>query len=302
MVLLLAPGASGRVLADTWSGTWSTEWGALTLAQSGSRVEGTYEHDQGHIVGTTSGGKFKGRWDELPTRKGPNDAGAVEFSAAGNGKSFTGRWNYDGSPTSWHTDWNGRCIGGRCLQNTTVPTGGGGTTTPGGSVGSLPPPTATATGAVLVGGKPFTSGTIPYNSTVDVTNGRLVLQIPAGRLTVSGRGVSASFKLLRGLDGKNAIVELRLTKGDFSACPKRKTSGSARATAKTVRQLWGDGKGKFRTRGRYAAATVRGTLWLTADRCDGTYVKVNRGVVAVSDLGKRKQVTVRAGRSYLAAR
>ena len=30
------------------------------------------------------------------------------------------------------------------------------------------------------------------------------------------------------------------------------------------RKLWGDGKGKFRTKGRYAAATVRGTRWLVA--------------------------------------
>ena len=62
----------------------------------------------------------------------------------------------------------------------------------------------------------------------------------------------------------------------------------------------GDGKGRFRTRGRYASATVRGTKWLTADRCDGTNVKVARGVVQVADFPQRRQVTVRAGRSYLA--
>jgi hypothetical protein len=43
--------------------------------------------------------------------------------------------------------------------------------------------------------------------------------------------------------------------------------------------LWGSGKGQFRTKGRYAAATVRGTIWLTADRCDGTFVRVRRGVI-----------------------
>ena len=67
-----------------------------------------------------------------------------------------------------------------------------------------------------------------------------------------------------------------------------------------IRQLWGNGSGHFRTKGRYAAATVRGTNWLTADRCDGTQVKVRRGVVAVLDIPLRKTVTVRAGKSYLA--
>ena len=68
-----------------------------------------------------------------------------------------------------------------------------------------------------------------------------------------------------------------------------------------MRQLWGDGKGKFRTKGRYASATVRGTRWLTADRCDGTQrARSTRGVIAGADVPKRRKVTVRAGRSYLA--
>jgi hypothetical protein len=182
------------------------------------------------------------------------------------------------------------------------PGGGGGTTTTTGGGGRATPPTGTATGTVLVNGRPFTGGAIPYNSIVDVTNGRLKLTADTGTLTVFGAGVSAVFKLLRGTDQKKPIVEMRLAKGDFSVCPKRKKS-SARTTAaanSTVRQLWGQGKGSFRTRGRYAAATVRGTYWLTRDRCDGTFVKVNQGVIQVNDLPKRTQVTVRAPRSYLA--
>jgi hypothetical protein len=59
-------------------------------------------------------------------------------------------------------------------------------------------------------------------------------------------------------------------------------------------------KGKFRTSGRYAAATVRGTAWDMIDRCNGTLTVVHRGVVSVHDLRLRKTVTVRAGHSYLA--
>jgi hypothetical protein len=67
-----------------------------------------------------------------------------------------------------------------------------------------------------------------------------------------------------------------------------------------IRELWGDGKGRFQTRGLYAAATVRGTTWRTQDRCDGTLVVVTKGVVAVRDLRLRRTVLVRAGQRYLA--
>ena len=175
------------------------------------------------------------------------------------------------------------------------------TTTTTGSGGAATPPTGTATGTVLVNGAPFTTGTIPFGATVDVTKGTLALVTSTGRVKLnSSGGISAVFKLLRGVDKKKPIVELRLVKGDFSVCPKRKPSSVARTAATTVRQLWGDGKGSFRTRGRYAAATVRGTKWLTADRCDGTQVRVVRGIIQVADLPKRTQITVRAGASYLA--
>ena len=69
---------------------------------------------------------------------------------------------------------------------------------------------------------------------------------------------------------------------------------------KPVRRLWGNGKGRFQTRGRYSSATVRGTKWLVMDRCDGTLTRVVRGIVRVRDFRARKNVNVRAGRSYLA--
>jgi hypothetical protein len=67
-----------------------------------------------------------------------------------------------------------------------------------------------------------------------------------------------------------------------------------------VRRLWGSGRGRFTTRGRYSSATVRGTKWLTQDQCNGTLTRVVRGVVRVVDFRRHKTVNVRAGRSYLA--
>jgi hypothetical protein len=185
--------------------------------------------------------------------------------------------------------------------------GGGGTTTTTTTTTTTPaagpasPPTATTTGTVTVDGAPFTTGTIPFNATVDVTRGRIVLTSSVGTLTVTGAGgVTAAFRLLRGTARGKPVVELRLVKGDFGACRKPRSARPGAAAAKIVRQVWGDGKGSFRTRGRYASATVLGTRWLTSDRCDGTNVKVARGVIQVADFAQRRQVTVRAGRSYLA--
>jgi hypothetical protein len=70
-----------------------------------------------------------------------------------------------------------------------------------------------------------------------------------------------------------------------------------------VRRLWGrDSGGRFRTYGRHSHATVRGTRWLTEDRCGGTLTRVTEGAVVVRDLARRRSVVVRAGHSYLATR
>jgi hypothetical protein len=87
----------------------------------------------------------------------------------------------------------------------------------------------------------------------------------------------------------NALMTLRMDGGSFRACGRSSLS-----------TLGGNGKGRFQTRGRYSSATVRGTKWLVEDRCNGTLTRVLSGVVRVRDFRARKNVNVRAGRSYLA--
>ena len=67
--------------AVSWTGTWSTDFGTMLLVQSGSRVTGSYTHDQGRLDGALSstGRVFTGTWTEAPTRAGPIDAGTFEF-------------------------------------------------------------------------------------------------------------------------------------------------------------------------------------------------------------------------------
>jgi len=139
---------------------------------------------------------------------------------------------------------------------------------------------------------------IPVGSTVDATQGRVRLTSAADK---TGKTQAADFYrgafVIKQSKG-SAVTELKLDGGKFSSCPK---AGKASASAKKrVRRLFGSGKGSFRTRGRHAAATVRGTTWVTEDFCDGTRVKVTSGTVTVRDLVKKKNFRVKKGKSYFA--
>ena len=73
------------------------------------------------------------------------------------------------------------------------------------------------------------------------------------------------------------------------------------ARKKQGRRLWGrDHGGRFRTHGRNSHATVRGTRWLVADSCKGTYTRVSRGSVVVRDTVRKKRIVLKAGEHYLA--
>jgi hypothetical protein len=75
---------------------------------------------------------------------------------------------------------------------------------------------------------------------------------------------------------------------------------AAAASTKVLQALLASANGKFRTRGRYSAATVRGTAWGERDRCDGSLTVVRRGAVSVRDFVRHKTLTIRAGHTYLA--
>jgi hypothetical protein len=99
---------------------------------------------------------------------------------------------------------------------------------------------------------------------------------------------------------KALITVLTLVGPDPSGCGRKKAKPLIAAAAKPGRRLWGKGKGRFRTRGAHSAATVRGTNWLTEERCNGTFTQVAEGIVSVDDLTLKKTVSVKAVHSYLA--
>jgi hypothetical protein len=88
----------------------------------------------------------------------------------------------------------------------------------------------------------------------------------------------------------------------YATCKAHKTidATTAALSSKTLQLLHASAHGKFATRGRYSAATVRGTKWTIADRCDGTLTHDITDSVAVSDFVRHKTIVLHAGQSYLA--
>jgi hypothetical protein len=135
---------------------------------------------------------------------------------------------------------------------------------------------------------------IPVGSSIDTRKGRVRITAAQGKGKTSAADFYDGLFKLTQTKGSKPLTTLTLT--ERLSCPRK----AAHAAKKKSRKLWGDGKGRFRTRGHYSSATVRGTHWLTQDRCGSTLTRVARGVVTVRDLVKHKTVRVRAGKRYTA--
>ena len=162
---------------------------------------------------------------------------------------------------------------------------------------------APLTGSVSVkqpGSKHFTQVktimALRYGAVVQATGGNLqVIAAKPGSGFESGEFYDGGFNLTQGHDG---IVQAALT-GRPNSCPTTPISLAHDAAGKTFK-LWGHVKGKYRTRGHYGSASVQGTIWLTEERCDGTFFHVVEGVLRIRDFTLHKTVILRAGHSYLA--
>jgi thrombospondin type 3 repeat protein len=174
------------------------------------------------------------------------------------------------------------------------------------------PPGATATGRARASQKGLTFvpleqvTEIPVGSFLNTRRGTvgLTAAVDTAGKTQSGMFSRGLFQVLQSRRrSARGLTELRLKGSSFRGCRRAQAGGSATAaqlSRRTIRRLRANARGRFRTGGRNSSATVRGTIWEVADRCDGTLTKVRRGRVAVRDFRRKKTVIVRAGKSYLA--
>ena len=154
------------------------------------------------------------------------------------------------------------------------------------------------------GGRVVTLGDdveVPVGSAVDATRGVVKVIVesdPTGTLQ-SADAWGGAFIATQGR-GSAPLTVFKLA-GVLKASRSRAgKAGVARASARARRKLWVKGKGRFSSRGRRASAIVRGTEWLVEETTAGTRVSVRTGVVRVRDFVLKRNLLLRAGRSYLA--
>lgn len=137
---------------------------------------------------------------------------------------------------------------------------------------------------------------VPVGSVVDTSRGRVVLSSVRSRRggVQQGRFSDGVFQV-RQRRADRYFTELVL-RGNYGPC----ATGSAVSSRAKRRRLWGNAKGRFKTRGRYSSGAVRGTRWLVQDSCDGTLTVVRRGRVAVRDFVRGRMTLIEAGERYLA--
>jgi hypothetical protein len=154
---------------------------------------------------------------------------------------------------------------------------------------------------------------IPIGSEVNSLHGSLKLVTATAKqhTTQTGTLGGGIFKVAQATRGKSkSLVTLSLVEAAFkgapsySRCQRKAKAGDASATAinsRVLQLLRATAHGRFSTRGRYSAATVRGTIWTVADRCDGTLTHDITDSVSVTDFVRHKTVILHAGQSYLAS-
>ena len=167
----------------------------------------------------------------------------------------------------------------------------GGTPVAGRSVGARP-----VSGTVLVR-VPGSSTFVPLDASVIKNGAEVDARKGVVEITRADGGVAKFYDGIFKLSQTDGITTLTLS--EKLDCSKRARAAAAKPK---TRKLWGDGKGKFRTKGQYSAATIRGTRWLVTDTCATTVTRVAQGSVSVHDDVAKKTVVVRAGKRYVARR
>ncbi|HMI71449.1 MAG TPA: hypothetical protein VK510_15745 [Solirubrobacteraceae bacterium] len=166
---------------------------------------------------------------------------------------------------------------------------------------------APATGTVLVRA-PGATSSIPLSGQASIRVGA-ILDTRRGTVDLTtalpgGRTQSATFhgglvQIRQPVSGRG-MTELVL-RGAKPSCKRGRARAAATSSRRPPRKLWAsDHHGRFRTRGSNAVATVRGTSWYMADRCDGTYTRVGHGSVSVREVRSGRTVVLHAGQSHLA--
>jgi hypothetical protein len=267
------------------SASASDDWSATTIS---------WDFGDGKIA-------FGGATSHTYTAEGTYTVTGYAMDAAGNIASFTHAVSVLDVPTRG-VDFNASAVSGTVFVS--LPRNA-----PAGRVLARP---AVARGAAAIkppkGYRPFRrlrmDDNIPVGSILDATKGTSRVKMAtnaSGTKTQGGKFSGGVFKTKQSR-GSSLTTAVMMGGGNFRRdCRKFGFLAKVHAARKRPRRrLFGNVKGRFRTRGRHSTATVRGTEYVVKDECKGTTTRVLKGSVKVRDEVKHRTRIVRAGHSYLA--
>ena len=145
---------------------------------------------------------------------------------------------------------------------------------------------------------------IPVGSGVDVARGRALLLTASDTSgnTQSGVFDGGAFVVTQE-SAAPGLTDLSLVGGRANPCAQGaatplRAGPRLNLSSRVIRRVRGHAHGRFRTRGTYSAATVRGTVWETEDTCDGTSTTSINGTVDTAT-GDGQAFTLNPGQSAI---
>ena len=278
-------------------GTWSccSSGGAaaqsFVISSGTGSIEGVAEGAEGSVFATISG-SLTGNQVQIVTTYNQFDSGYVatfDGTVAAGGNEMSGTWeSNEGQSGTW-----------------TATRLGEGSPSYGQEVEA-----ETVSGKVLIkpkGARQFQllngEEQIPIGSTVDTDKGRMQLTTATGPNEAKAQTAEfydGTFTVLQPAKGP-PTTELDLEGLQPSACHRGHSAARRVSRSKASHNsLWGNGHGDYMTKGHAGSATVRGTIWLTEERCDGTFFEAKRDTVVVRDFTRHRTVILHMGQHYLA--
>jgi sugar lactone lactonase YvrE len=147
---------------------------------------------------------------------------------------------------------------------------------------------------------------VPVGSILDTAEGRVRLTSSkdrSGSQTETADFYRGVFRVLQPASGSPETVldlvdDLRSQPGGSA----RLSRASSHRKSGHSNGLWGNGHGNYVTKGRNGSATVRGTIWFTQDRPNGTFFEAKKHSVLVHDFKTHRTILLHTGQQYLARR
>jgi hypothetical protein len=131
---------------------------------------------------------------------------------------------------------------------------------------------------------------VPTGTVVDVQQGAVELTSSQDGSLRTAEFRKGAFKALQSAR-RRGLLKAKLVRTKACKAGASATARAAGTSGRRVNPLWSKGQGRYRTIGYRGSATVRGTEWLTKNRCDGsTLFKAVEGTVAIDDFGTEQPV------------